>query len=55
MKETLTARMMSGESLDTLQRQIDYDRGFVEGMAYPKAIVEGAVRKTQEIEAPEGA
>ena len=53
MTQSLTARIMGGESLPNLQRQIDYDRGFVDGMLYPAQIVAGAVNTVTGIEREE--
>jgi hypothetical protein len=59
MSQTLTARLLGGEALDTLQRQIDYDRGFIDGMLYPRQVVEAALRTVagarEEAEEPEEA
>jgi hypothetical protein len=45
MTEALMQRLLSGESLDVLQRQIDYDRGWIDAMRYiTHAIPAGAER-----------
>jgi hypothetical protein len=53
MRDSLTARLMGGEPTQLLQRQIDYDRGFIDGALYGKAIVDNAVRDLEEWEAGE--
>lgn len=53
IKAAITSRLMGGEGMDTLQRQIDYDRGFIDGMAYPRQVVEGAVKTVEGIEREE--
>jgi hypothetical protein len=50
MKAALSSRMMSGESVATLQRQVDYDRGFVDGMLYPFKVVRGAADKLRQLD-----
>jgi hypothetical protein len=42
MKAALVAQMMNGMDFSPLQRQADYDRGFIEGMKYIEAVVTGA-------------
>ena len=48
MQESLSSRLMGGEALVSLQRQSDYDRGFVEGMLYPFKVVESAIQRLAE-------
>jgi len=50
MKTTLSGRIMSGESIESLQRQVDYDRGFVDGMLYPFSVVRNAALKLAELD-----
>lgn len=45
MADSLAARLMSGEDVTVLQRQIDYDRGFITGMLYPFEVVKGATER----------
>lgn len=40
MREMLVQRLLSGEAAD--QRQVDYDRGFVDGMKYAAQVVKAA-------------
>jgi hypothetical protein len=51
MRESLTARLMGGEDVAAMQRQADYDRGFIAGAVYGKLVVDAAVRRVQEWEA----
>lgn len=51
MRELVAQRVMSGEPLDVLQRQTDYDRGFVAGMRYiTRDVIEGAERTAKKLE-----
>jgi hypothetical protein len=50
MRQALAARVMGGESIEALQRQVDYDRGFVDGMMYPFKVVRGATQKLAELD-----
>lgn len=48
MIESLMQRLLHGESLDSMQRQIDYDRGFIDGMKYlASAVPAGAESRLQ--------
>jgi hypothetical protein len=48
MKETLTSRLMGGEDVAQMQRQADYDRGFIDGAMYSKTVVDAAARKMKD-------
>lgn len=49
MLDSIMQRLMSGESLESLARQIDLDRGFINGMCYlTQAVPAGAARKLRE-------
>lgn len=48
MQESLSSRLMGGEALESLQRQSDYDRGFVQGMLYPFTVVASATQRLVE-------
>lgn len=51
MIEVFTKRLLSGESLESMQRQIDYDRGFMDGMRCAvKEIPSGAARTLQRLD-----
>jgi hypothetical protein len=51
MKTALTTRLMGGEEMLSLQRQADYDRGFVAGMRYVAIEVpSGATRTLERLE-----
>lgn len=45
MADTLASRLMSGEDMVSLQRQVDYDRGFIHGINYPFEVVKGAMER----------
>ncbi len=49
MVEALVQRLLGGEDIVALQRQIDYDRGFIDGMNYPERIIAGAEAKMAEV------
>ena len=42
MVESLVQRVLSDGDLTKLQRQMDYDRGFIDGMNYPERILASA-------------
>jgi hypothetical protein len=48
MRRSLVARIEGGEDLVAMQRQSDYDRGFIDGMFYVKTVVEKAAEKLEE-------
>lgn len=49
MRDMLLGRAMSGEAID--QRQVDYDRGFVDGMKYVHAVTTAAERTLERADA----
>jgi len=50
MRDALAARLIAGEEVAQLQRQADYDRGFVDGMCYPREVVKGAVNTMRRLD-----
>lgn len=51
MVEALMQRVLAGESLESIQRQVDYDRGWIDGMKYAvEGIPSGAARKLQQLD-----
>lgn len=50
MKATLVALMMNGEDFKRLQRQSDYERGYIDGMKYVSAVVAGAENKLRQLD-----